>query len=187
MTAAVSFSWMLFVTLTPAPQRPYVDGSQHNSVFAQVFDYNGFGRVGQPSPNVEMGRTLDISFLAQPEPGPRWNRLLTGSYGRDAGWLLPASVLALVAGLIVRRRLPRTDPVRAGIVLWGTWLVVFGVAFTVSATINFVLPRGTGASGGRTARHRRRVGLGKTPRAIHPDGARRDGPGHGRVCGLAPA
>ncbi len=136
ISGAVSFSWMLFVTLNPASQRPYVDGSQHDSVFAQVFEYNGFGRVGQPSPNVELGRTLDIPFLARPEPGPRWNRLLTGSYGRDAGWLLPASFLALVAGLVVRRRRPRTDPVRAGIVLWGTWLVVFGVAFTVSATIN---------------------------------------------------
>ncbi len=52
------------------------------------------------------------------------------------GWLLPASLLVVVAGLVVRRRQPRTDPVRAGIVLWGTWLIVFGVAFTVSATIN---------------------------------------------------
>jgi len=136
IVGAVSFSWMLFVTLSPASQRPYVDGSQHNSVFAQVFDYNGFGRVGQPSPNVEVGRTLDIPFLAVPEPKPKWDRLLTGGYGRDGGWLLPGSLLVVVLGLPLVRRRPRPDPVRAGIVLWGTWLVVLGVAFTVSGTIN---------------------------------------------------
>jgi 4-amino-4-deoxy-L-arabinose transferase-like glycosyltransferase len=136
IAGAVSFSWMLFVTLTPASQRPYVDGSHSDSVFAQVFDYNGFGRVGQASPNVELGRTLDLPFLAKPGPGPRWNRLLTGSYGRDAGWLLPASVVVFALGLAERRRRPRTDSMRAGLVLWGTWLVVFGVAFTVGATIN---------------------------------------------------
>jgi 4-amino-4-deoxy-L-arabinose transferase-like glycosyltransferase len=41
-----------------------------------------------------------------------------------------------MAGLVARRREPRTDPVRAGFVLWGTWLVVLGVAFSASATIN---------------------------------------------------
>jgi 4-amino-4-deoxy-L-arabinose transferase-like glycosyltransferase len=136
IVGAVSFSWMLFVTLTPASHRPYVDGSQHNSVFEQVFDYNGFGRVGQPSPNVEMGRTLGIKFLSAPEPGPTWNRLLSGYDGRDAGWLLPGSLLVVAVGLPLRRGRPRTDPVRAGILLWGTWLVVFGVVFTLSATIN---------------------------------------------------
>ena len=93
--AAVSMSWMIFVSLTPASHRPYVDGSQHDSIFEQVFDYNGFGRVGQPSPNMELGQTLGIPFLAVPGPSPAWNRLLRGPYGRDVGWLLPAA-LAMV-------------------------------------------------------------------------------------------
>jgi 4-amino-4-deoxy-L-arabinose transferase-like glycosyltransferase len=133
---AVSLSWMLFVTLTPPAHRPYVDGSQHNSVFAQVFDYNGFGRVGQPSPNAELGRTLDIPFLATPAPSPSWSRLLTGAYGRDTGWLLPAAMAIAALGLVVRRRKPRTDPLRAGIVVWGLWLLALGVVFSTSATIN---------------------------------------------------
>jgi 4-amino-4-deoxy-L-arabinose transferase-like glycosyltransferase len=136
IVGAVSFSWMLFVTLSPASQRPYVDGSQHNSIFEQVFDYNGFSRVGQPSPNVEMGRTLGIKFLAAREPNPTWDRLFSGADGRDGGWLLPGSLLVVVLALPLWRRRARTDPVRAGILLWGTWLVVFGVVFTVSATIN---------------------------------------------------
>jgi 4-amino-4-deoxy-L-arabinose transferase-like glycosyltransferase len=136
VTAAVSLSWMLFVTLTPSAQRPYVDGSQHDSVFEQVFGYNGFGRVGTPSPNAELGRTLHIPVLATPPPHPAWNRLLTGSYGLDTGWLIPASVVVVVAGLWSRRRRPRTDPVRAGIVLWGTWLLVFGAFLSTSPSIN---------------------------------------------------
>lgn len=133
---AVSVSWMTFVSLTPAAHRPFVDGSQHNSVFEQVFDYNGVGRVGKPSPNVELGRVLHIAVLESPPPATGWNRLLTGSYGRDAGWLLPASAVVVVAGLLACRRRPRTDVERAGIILWGGWLAVFGAFFSASPSIN---------------------------------------------------
>ena len=136
VATVVSLSWMTFVTLTPASQRPYVDGSQHNSVFEQVFDYNGLGRVGRPSPNVELGRALHIAVLELPPPRPAWDRLLTRSYGLDIGWLIPATLVVVVAGLMHCRRRPRTDLVRAGIVLWGTWLVVFGVFFSTSPSIN---------------------------------------------------
>jgi len=136
VAAVVSLSWMTFVSLTPASQRPYVDGSQHNSVYEQVFEYNGFGRVGQASPNAQLGRTLHIPFLSVPAPRPAWNRLLQGPYGRDTAWLLPAALVSLAAGLVARRRQPRIDPVRAGVILWGTWLLTLGVVFSVSATIN---------------------------------------------------
>jgi 4-amino-4-deoxy-L-arabinose transferase-like glycosyltransferase len=42
---AVSFSWIAFVDLTPASQRPYVGSSTNNSELEVTFDYNGFGRV----------------------------------------------------------------------------------------------------------------------------------------------
>ena len=136
VVAAVSLSWMVLISLVPTSQRPYVDGSQHDSVFEQVFDYNGFGRVGQPSPNAQLGQTLGIPALEVPSPCPAWNRLVTGSYGLDTGWLIPAAMVMVAAGLVARRREPRTDLVRAGIVLWGTWLLAFGVVFSTSATIN---------------------------------------------------
>ena len=132
----VSLSWMAFVTLTPASQRPYVDGSHHNSVFEQVFQYNGLGRVGQSSPNQELARTLDIPALSAPQAGPAVNRLLVGSSGRDVGWLIPAALVVVAAVLIDRRRLPRIDPVRAAVLLWGVWLVTLAVVFSASTTIN---------------------------------------------------
>ena len=46
VTAAVSFSWIMLITLTPASDRPYVDGSTNNSAVSMVFGYNGFGRFG---------------------------------------------------------------------------------------------------------------------------------------------
>ena len=88
VAALVSLSWMTVVTLTPATSRPYVDGSQDNSLFQQVFVYNGFGRLDQPSPNQLLTRSIGIAI--PPPPPARWNRLLTGTYGRDTGWLLPA-------------------------------------------------------------------------------------------------
>jgi 4-amino-4-deoxy-L-arabinose transferase-like glycosyltransferase len=134
--AVVSLSYMTFVTLTPAAQRPYEDGSTTNSIFHQVFVYNGFSRVGQASPNATLGHTLGTPLFSQAEPPPAANRLLTAGYGRDTGWLLPAAVLAGAGILVARRRRPRTDLPRAGAVLWGTWLVVLAVVFTISTTMN---------------------------------------------------
>ncbi len=43
---AVSLSWIALYTLTPASDRPYVDGSTDNSAVAMVFGYNGLERFG---------------------------------------------------------------------------------------------------------------------------------------------
>ena len=136
VVVVVSLGWMVVVSLTPAAGRPYVDGSSHDSLFEQVFSYNGLGRVGQPSPNAQAGLTLGIPALRLAAAAPGGDRLLTGAFGRDIGWLLPAAVVCLVSGLWVRRRAARTDPVRACLVLWGGWLVMLAGVFSVSTTIN---------------------------------------------------
>ena len=46
-TVAVSFSWMLLTTVTPAKDRPYIDGSTNNNAFAMVIGYNGLARFSQ--------------------------------------------------------------------------------------------------------------------------------------------
>ena len=135
-TAVLSLSYMTLVALTPASSRPYVDGSTTDSIFHQVFVYNGFSRAGQPSPNQVLGQTLGTPLFSQAEPPPAWNRLFTGGYGHDTAWLVPAALVALVAVMVARRRAPRTDLVRAGALLWGAWLVVLGIVFTVSTTMN---------------------------------------------------
>jgi len=134
LAVALSLSWMIYVTAQPKDGRPYVDGSHNDSIFTQVFDYNGFGRLNQPSPNEVLFETIGLGNLASTPPG--WNRMLTGPFGLDTGWLIPASVATLGLGLVARRRKPRGDPLRASLVLWGTWLVVLIAVFSVSTTIN---------------------------------------------------
>lgn len=134
VAGAVSLSWMTVVTLVPAWVRPYTDGSHDNSVFSQVFVYNGFGRLDEASPDQLLDKSVRLG-IPQPPP-PAWDRLLTDALGRDTAWLLAAALIALVAGLLARRRQARHDPVRAGLVLWGTWLVVLASAFSVTTFIN---------------------------------------------------
>ena len=134
MAGAVSLSWMTAVTLTPSSSRPYSDGSDNNSVFHQVFVYNGVGRVDQATPNQLLSRSIGLNI--PPPPPPAWDRLLKGSLGRDGGWLLPASLGSLVAGLVVTRRRPRGDLTRAGLILWGVWLIALAGSFSVSSSIN---------------------------------------------------
>jgi 4-amino-4-deoxy-L-arabinose transferase-like glycosyltransferase len=134
VAGVVSLLWMTAVTLTPASDRPYVDGSYHNSVYEQVFVYNGFGRFGQQTP-VQLLARQSVG-IAIPTTSPSWRRLVTGQPGRDSGWLLPAALAIGAFGLLSRRRRPRRDPTRAAIVLWGTWLVVFVVVLSAAPTVN---------------------------------------------------
>jgi 4-amino-4-deoxy-L-arabinose transferase-like glycosyltransferase len=55
--------------------------------------------------------------------------------GGQASWLIPAALLALVAGLWWTRRAPRTDRTRAALLLWGGWLIVSGLVFSLSSGI----------------------------------------------------
>jgi 4-amino-4-deoxy-L-arabinose transferase-like glycosyltransferase len=67
--------------------------------------------------------------------GQGWTKLLGSSYGPEIGWLYPLAVLALIFGLLWTRRARRTDQVRAGFVMWGVWLLTFGLIFSTMSTI----------------------------------------------------
>jgi 4-amino-4-deoxy-L-arabinose transferase-like glycosyltransferase len=134
LAIVVSLSWMSLVTIWPASARPYIDGSTDNSAFQQVFIYNGFGRLDQATPDQLVNRTIQLGLAISPPPS--WHRLLSGQLGRDTAWLLAAAVLALLAGLLARHRQPRTDLVRAGLVLWGIWLVTLFAVFSAATTVN---------------------------------------------------
>ena len=63
---AVSLSWMSLVSVLPASGRPYVDGSPDDSLFQQVFVYNGFGRLHQVSPNQLLNQAIGIHITLRP-------------------------------------------------------------------------------------------------------------------------
>ncbi len=61
---------------------------------------------------------------------------LTGSrFGPEIGWLYPLALGSLGFGLWSRRRTRRTDPTRAGLLMWGTWLGTFGVIYSAMGNI----------------------------------------------------
>ncbi|WP_049807063.1 glycosyltransferase family 39 protein [Pseudofrankia inefficax] len=57
-------------------------------------------------------------------------RLFSQNFGAQISWLLPAALILLVGGLWATRRAARTDLARAGLVLWGGWLVGSGLVFS---------------------------------------------------------
>ena len=89
-------------------------GTQGNNVLELALGYNGLGRLtGQEAG----GGASDV-----PRPGSLLR--LVGAWGTEAGWLLPAAGLALVVAAVLTRGRDRRDPLRAGLLLWGAWLVV---------------------------------------------------------------
>ena len=127
---AVSLSWIPLYTLTPAGSRPYIDGSTNNSAAAMVFGYNGLERFDVRLPGAI---TVGPGVMAGTGTG-NWagnaGQLFDNGLGPLISWLLPLALLALVAGLVAGRHASRADPVRAGFVMWGVWLVTFGAVLT---------------------------------------------------------
>ena len=119
--------WVAIVELWPADSRPYIGGSQNNSVLELIFGYNGLGRLtGNEVGSV--GRTVNNST-------GRWGptgvfRMFNHSFGGQISWLLPAATVLFVVGLLWTLRTPRTDRARAALLLWGGWLFVTGVLFS---------------------------------------------------------
>ncbi|GAA2494734.1 ArnT family glycosyltransferase [Streptomyces longisporus] len=248
--AAVSCSWMLAVTLTPAKDRPYVDGTTNNSAFSMVVGYNFLnrfsslgisaastgsisatqggghgggrhgatgalgagqnvgGRYGVAQNGGQSGATAPSgpgtagtgqhpgaghrgtgghrrgtqggfggasgsdSASAQPfgsASGPRaagaaqqaagqqsaaghgglqgyggggggwggdqngWSKMFGSSLASQTGWLYPLAAIAIACGLWWRRSKPRTDRIRLGFVMWGTWLATYFLVFSAGS------------------------------------------------------
>ena len=146
VTGVISLSWMAWVSLQPAAGRPFVDGSTDNSVWAQVFQYNGLGRFNgggllgnAGTPTAAAARLLGPGLLDFTVRAPAgWHRLLSGAEGRDIGWLIPVAALAGIAVMVGERR--RNPLAAAGALLWLVWMAVHLVAFSWATSINPYYP-----------------------------------------------
>jgi 4-amino-4-deoxy-L-arabinose transferase-like glycosyltransferase len=135
----VSAGWFVaLVAVWPAASRPYIGGSTNNSLWELALGYNGLGRIfgagaggGAPGGGAGFGGGTGFGGAAGVL------RMFGSAFGTQISWFLPAALLALVAGVVLTRRAPRTDRTRAGLLLWGGWLVVTAAVFSfMSGTIH---------------------------------------------------
>lgn len=120
MVAAAGW-WLLAVALVPASERPYIGGSQTNSVLGLALGYNGIGRLNG----------ADYGGLGNLNQQSGWLRMFDTEAGGQISWLLPAALMLLVAVTWLTRRAPRADPVRAAVWVWGSWLLVTALVFSL--------------------------------------------------------
>ena len=121
--------WIAIVELWPASSRPWIGGSQDNSILELTLGYNGLGRLnGEETGSVGGGAG---------GAGGGWGdtgllRLFNGEVGGQIAWLLPAALVLGGAALWFARR---DNRVRSALTLWLTWLVVTGLTFSLMAGI----------------------------------------------------
>ncbi|MBY4275164.1 glycosyltransferase family 39 protein [Rhodococcus fascians] len=126
--------WLLIVEFWPASSRPWVGGSQNNSILELTLGYNGLGRLsGNETGSVTPGGVGGGGGSMWGETGIL--RMFDASQGGQIAWLIPAALVLLVTGLVLRGKAPRTDAPRASLIVWGAWLLVTGLTFSFMAGI----------------------------------------------------
>ena len=120
--------WVAIVSLWPASDRPYIGGSQHNSILELTFGYNGFGRLtGSETGSVGGGMGWGQTGLL---------RMFTSDIGSQVAWLIPAALILGGGALWYSLWFARGDrKVRAGLTLWLGWGLVTGLTFSLMAGI----------------------------------------------------
>lgn len=146
----VSLSWAFAVDLTPAEDRPYVGGSDNNTVLGLALGYNGIDRllgIREATSGLTAGRPpyppVDASgqsalgpstFLGTGQPGPL--RLIRVPLSNEAGWFLPFGVTSLAFLAIRYGRYGARDRRSQAVLLWGVWLVTGAVFFSIARFIH---------------------------------------------------
>lgn len=125
--------WIAIVEVWPADSRPYIGGSQSNSILELTLGYNGLGRLT----GNETGSVVPGGAQAGGQGGGMWGetgigRLFDSSNGGQIAWLIPAALVLGLAGLWFGRRDRRLT---AALVVWLGWMVTTAVTFSFMAGI----------------------------------------------------
>lgn len=123
--------WVAVVELWPEAARPYIGGSQDNSLLNLIFGYNGLGRLS----GEEAGSVGGMGAAGSRWGATGWTRLFDADWGGQIAWLLPAALIFMVALFWLSRRAARTDRLRAAALIWGGWLLITAAVFSFGAGI----------------------------------------------------
>lgn len=126
--AVSSFWWAAAVSLVPADERPYIGGSTDGTAWNLIMGYNGLGRILGGEGNGGGGGGGGGGFSGTAGLG----RMFNDTLGGQISWLLPFSAIALIGGLVLRGRAPRTDLTRAALVMWGGWTALHHLTFSLA-------------------------------------------------------
>ena len=133
----VSAGWfVVLVAVWPASSRPYIGGSTDNSLWELAIGYNGLGRIFGESSTLSGATSTGTGGFGGGGGGSMFGgatglgRMFGSSFGTQISWLIPAALVALIAGLAFTARAVRTDRTRAAMVLWGGWLLVTALTFS---------------------------------------------------------
>ena len=139
--------WILAVELWPASSRPYIGGSQNNSILELTLGYNGLGRLnGNETGAVVPGGGGNVMEGMGGGPGgpgggggawgeTGWLRMFEPAQGGQIAWLIPTGLILAAVALVLIGRARRTDPRRAYLVVWALWLLVTMGVFSFMAGI----------------------------------------------------
>jgi 4-amino-4-deoxy-L-arabinose transferase-like glycosyltransferase len=140
VTLTVSLSWIAVAALTPAQDRPYIDGTTNNSALSMVVGYNflsrfsavGVNAAATGSVSAVQGGARTVAQTSHPAMGDSVLKMFSPGLASQTGWLYPLAAVGLVWGLAVawRHRVARTDRALAGYLMWGVWLATFFAAFS---------------------------------------------------------
>jgi 4-amino-4-deoxy-L-arabinose transferase-like glycosyltransferase len=128
--------WPLLVALTPTADRPYISGTDDNSIWSLILGYNGLGRLaGQAGgPGVAAGGPGGGGGggVFGGSTGPF--RLLNEALGPQGAWLVGFALVGGI-GIAVASRLRRSDARSGWIIATGGAALTMAVAFSYASGI----------------------------------------------------
>ncbi|WP_052712135.1 glycosyltransferase family 39 protein [Domibacillus indicus] len=138
----VSVSYAAAVQLTPEEDRPYIGGSQTNSVLELAFGYNGIQRLtGEESKGGSAGDGAGGMLGSGSSQGAGGEdigeagvfRLFSDSMSGQASWLLPFILFGLIGIAISVKRQKALTMQHKFAIFWLTWLLPMMGFFSIAS------------------------------------------------------
>ncbi len=90
----------------------------------------------RPADRIEQQRQRRSAAPADSRPAQTgWTRLFGSEMGTQISWLLPAALVGIAALAWLCGRAPRTDRLRASLIVWGGWVICTGIVLSFASGI----------------------------------------------------